>query len=79
MTSEMPDDMQPINDIQEKYFLSLSEAHELTLDEIRKIFNECDAELISRGGYKARQYIGIALTSAIENYKESKQNKKPKI
>ena len=76
MTSEIPDDRQTINDIQEKYFLSLSEEHELTLDEIRKIFNECDTKLISGGGYKARQFMGIALVPAIERYKKGKQEDK---
>jgi hypothetical protein len=73
MTSEIPDDRQTINETLEKYFLSLSEEHELTLDEIRKIFKECDAELISGGRYKARQFMEIALVPAIERYKKVKQ------
>jgi hypothetical protein len=76
MTSEIPDDRQTINETLEKYFLSLSEEHELTLDEIRKIFNECDTKLISGGGYKARQFMEIALVPAIERYKKVKQEDK---
>jgi len=72
MNSDMPDDRQTINETLEKYFLSLCEEHELTLAEIRNIFNECDTKLITGGGYKARQFMEIALIPAIERYKKGK-------